>query len=137
MLNLSNPFALATGRRRMLRHLRLCILLFPTFTTLAQTTLPARTTTAVPLSPSEQVAFANAQQSLKNKRYAEAFGRFAELADQGHVPSARMALALYDHGPALFGQTWSATPLQQRRWYVLAQRLNDARSFAADTEVQD
>jgi hypothetical protein len=108
-----------------------CLLLSPAFATLAQTTAMALGT------PAQQAAYAQARQSLQDKRYAEAFGRLAELADQGHVPSTQLALALYDYGPAVLGQTWSATPGQRRRWSAVDQRLQRARSFAPDTEVSD
>jgi hypothetical protein len=119
------------GSRRVATPALFCILLLPAFA------VPAQTTAMAVGTPTQQAAFAQARQSLQDKRYAEAFGRLAELADQGHVPSAQLALALYDHGPAVLGQTWSATPGQRRRWFAIEQRLQRARSFAPDTEVSD
>jgi hypothetical protein len=125
------PVRLWTGSRRVATSALFCILLLPAFA------VPAQTKAMAVGTPTQQAAFAQAQQSLQDKRYAEAFGRLAELADQGHVASAQLALALYDYGPAVLGQTWSATPGQRRRWSAVEQRLQRARSFAPDTEVSD
>ena len=62
-------------------------------------------------------------------RYAEAYGRFAALADAGDPAAASMALAMVVHGPALFGSDWSATSGQLQRWNALAQQ------FAGQREV--
>lgn len=119
--------ALRRGARRAL----VCALLLPTLAVSAPSTAQAVG------SPAQQAAYARALQSLQDKRYAEAFGRLAELADLGHPAAAQLALTLYDHGPALLGQAWSATPGQQRRWFALAQPLKRARSFLPDTEARD
>jgi hypothetical protein len=63
------------------------------------------------------------------RRYAEAYGRYAALADAGDPAAASMALAMVTHGPALFGSDWSATGVQLQRWSALAQQ------FAAQREV--
>jgi hypothetical protein len=57
------------------------------------------------------------------RRYAEAYGRYADLADAGDSAAASMALAMVLHGPALFGSDWSATSGQLQRWSALAQRF--------------
>jgi hypothetical protein len=69
-----------------------------------------------------------ANEAFLARRYAEAYGRFAELADEGHAPSAWMALMLVSNGPAQFGGDWSATPGQLRRWSALAARHVQERS---------
>ena len=119
------------GSRRLAVQAVCCLVLMPALSNAAPS--PA----AEQGSLSQKAAYAQAQQLLKEKRYAEAYGRFAELADQGHRESARMALALYDHGPELLGQSWSATPQQQRRWYALSQLWNQTRRFEPDTEARD
>lgn len=63
-----------------------------------------------------------AYEAFLARRHAEAYGRFAELADEGHAPAAWMALMLVSNGPTLFGGAWSATPGQLRRWTALAAR---------------
>jgi len=69
-----------------------------------------------------------ANEAFHARRYAEAYGRFAELADEGHAPSAWMALLMVANGPMLFGGEWSATPGQLRRWNALATRHAQERS---------
>lgn len=63
------------------------------------------------------------------RRYAEAYGRYADLADDGDPAAASMALAMVMHGPALFGSTWSLTHGQLERWRALA------RQFALEREL--
>jgi len=63
---------------------------------------------------------AEAVQALREQRYADAYGRFAELADAGHAPSALLALVLVTQGSSTFGSDWSATPGQLQRWSALA-----------------
>jgi hypothetical protein len=130
-LRVAKPASDGAAWRRTAVPALLCALLLPAFSVAAQTTATAVGT------PAQQAAFAAAQQSLQDKRYAEAFGRLAALADQGHVHAAQLALTLYDYGPALLGQSWSATPSQQRHWFALAQPMKRARSFLPDTEVRE
>ena len=54
------------------------------------------------------------------QRYATAYGRFAELADEGDESSALIALMMVCHGPSMFGSEWSATPGQLQRWSAMA-----------------
>jgi hypothetical protein len=56
---------------------------------------------------------------FRRQRYAAAYGRFARLADAGHIPSAQLALMMYRNGPLLFGNNWDATPEQLERWSAL------------------
>lgn len=77
------------------------------------------------LTLAQRGSLAQAEQAFREQRYATAYGRLATLADAGHVPSARLALVMHDHGPALFGSDWAATPAQQRRWNALV--INAAR----------
>jgi hypothetical protein len=71
---------------------------------------------------------AEALSAFRAHRYAEAFGRFAELADAGHVRSAELALLMYRQGTALFGSDWDASAAQQAKWHALV--INNARSRA-------
>ena len=63
---------------------------------------------------------ADAMQTFASQRYADAYGRFAQLADEGDASSALMALMLVCEGPSLFGSEWSATPGQLQRWSAMA-----------------
>jgi hypothetical protein len=57
------------------------------------------------------------------RRYAEAYGRYAALADAGDPAAASIALAMVMHSPALFGSDWSATRAQLQRWSALARQF--------------
>jgi hypothetical protein len=58
--------------------------------------------------------------SLRAGRFADAYGRYAALADQGDERAAWMALAMVFNGAEVFGSEWSATPGQLSRWNRLA-----------------
>jgi hypothetical protein len=77
-------------------------------------------------SPANEVQQAlrydRAAQALRAQDYAGAYGRFADLADEGHAASAQWALAMVSQGPAVFGSEWSATRGQLRRWSALSTR---------------
>lgn len=70
--------------------------------------------------PAATDAVAQARLAFRQQQYAQAYGRFAALADAGDAPSALMALAMLRHGPALFGSDWSASAGQWHRWSALA-----------------
>lgn len=78
---------------------------------------------------------AQADEAFRSQRYAEAYGRYAALADDGDAASAGMALMLVSNGPTLFGSPWSATPGQLRRWSTLTTR--DATRLGAQLADQD
>jgi hypothetical protein len=78
----------------------------------------ARMREAPALAPTSQI-----HTLFLERRYAEAYGRYAELADAGDAAAASMALAMVMHGPALFGSDWSATSTQLQRWHALAQQF--------------
>jgi hypothetical protein len=61
-----------------------------------------------------------AVQAFQTRQYADAYGRFAALADDGDAEAAIMALAMVRNGRTLFGSLWSATPGQLTRWSALA-----------------
>ena len=55
-------------------------------------------------------------------RFPEAYGRFVELANAGHPPSARVALWMCEQGPSLFGRDWDCTPEEVADWSALIRR---------------
>jgi hypothetical protein len=73
----------------------------------------------IALSTAQKAVYTAAVQSFRERRYSAAYGRFAQLADAGHVPSAQLALVMVSNGPTLFGTRWSVAPDQQRRWSAL------------------
>jgi hypothetical protein len=60
--------------------------------------------------------FADAAESLRIGRYAEAYGRFVRLADEGDVDAARIALVMHRFGPEVFGSAWDASVEQLAEW---------------------
>ena len=60
--------------------------------------------------------FADAAESLRTGRYAEAYGRFVALADNGDIDAARIALVMHRYGPAVFGSAWDASGEQLAQW---------------------
>jgi hypothetical protein len=64
----------------------------------------------------------DAVHALTAQRYSVAYSGFAALADQGHAPSALMALAIVSYRPSVSGPQWSATPAQLQRWSTLVAR---------------
>lgn len=80
---------------------------------------------ATELRDSQRPVHERAVQAFRERHWAAAYGRFVQLADAGHVPSAEMALLMHQQGKRLFGSDWSASPDQQRRWNALV--INHAR----------
>jgi hypothetical protein len=71
---------------------------------------------AAPASRTATRLHAAAVDSFREGRFAEAYGRFAALADAGHGPAARYALWMCEHGRALFGSDWDCGPDQLVEW---------------------
>jgi hypothetical protein len=69
-------------------------------------------------SPAE-VAHARALDSFRRARFPEAYGRFVQLANNGHAPSARIALWMCEQGPTVFGSDWDCTPDEVEDWRAL------------------
>jgi hypothetical protein len=63
-----------------------------------------------------QPTFADAARSLRAGRFAEAYGRFVTLADEGDVDAARIALVMHRYGPEVFGSAWDASTEQLAQW---------------------
>jgi hypothetical protein len=85
--------------------------------------VPSRPMTTIapsdrPTMPRTEFAptFADAAESLRNGRYADAYGRFVRLADEGDIDAARVALVMHALGPKLFGSAWDATAEQLVEW---------------------
>jgi hypothetical protein len=96
---------------------------------IAEAGAPARPSGARMREAPPQPATSQVHTLFLARRYAEAYGRYADLADAGDPAAASMALAMVMHGPALFGSDWSATTGQLQRWSVLA------RQFAGQREA--
>lgn len=60
--------------------------------------------------------FAEAAGSLRAGRFADAYGRFVALADEGDRDAARIALVMHRFGPELFGSAWDASAEQIADW---------------------
>lgn len=55
-----------------------------------------------------------------NGRWADAYGRFIALANEGDADAARTALFMYRYGPQLYNAHWDAMPSEVQRWERLA-----------------
>ena len=96
---------------------------------------PGPTATMTTTAPSDRPAmprtefaptFADAAESLRNGRYADAYGRFVRLADEGDIDAARMALVMHALGPRAFGSTWDASVEQLVEWTRWSEVAADA-----------
>jgi hypothetical protein len=66
--------------------------------------------------------FIAAMRLYHEDRYAAAYGRMVELADEGHAEAARVALMMLRLGPTLYRSQWSASQDQIQHWQALASR---------------
>ena len=78
------------------------------------------------LSSAQEASYTYATVAFRERRYAAAYGRFVQLADAGHAPSAQIALVMYRNGTTLFGSMWDATPEQLQHWSDLV--IEDERA---------
>jgi hypothetical protein len=110
----------------------LAVLFAATITSAAASAAPTvRTVTDQPLqtlTPAQAKLQAEALNAFRAQRYSAAFGRFAALADAGHVPSAEIALVMLRYSTTMFGSDWSASAPQQAGWHALL--INNTRSRA-------
>jgi len=82
-----------------------------------------------------QAEYEHARREFRAQRFSAAYGRLSRLADAGHAPSAELARLMHAHGDQLFGQTWSASPDQQRRWARLV--IQDARDRRPSDDLRN
>lgn len=79
------------------------------------------------------VIYQDAVKAFREQRYPAAYGRFARLADTGHVPSAEVALMMYRNGASLFQNPWYASLDQQRSWNALVINSSRGRMYQAES----
>ena len=96
--------------------------------------LHAQQATAAPRSYAERM-HARAVESFRHGRFAEAFGRFGELANEGHQASARYALWMCEQAVPLFGSDWDCT-LEGPEWARTARAQPDVFCRAGGPEQQ-
>ncbi len=77
---------------------------------------------AAPALTAADRSHADAMASFRQGRFPEAYGRFIELADSGHAPSAGIALFMFAHGTELFGRDWDVSQEQLTEWSRLVGR---------------
>lgn len=65
-------------------------------------------------------AFEQAVVQYQQGRWADAYGRFMALANDGDADAARTALFMYRYGPQLYNAHWDAMPAHVARWERLA-----------------
>ena len=71
------------------------------------------------VTAAQAAIYHDAVRAFREQRYPAAYGRFAKLADAGHVPSAEVALMMYRNSASLFQNAWYASLDQQRGWNAL------------------
>jgi hypothetical protein len=79
--------------------------------------------------------FDNATQAYEHNHWQTAYAGFAALADSGHAESARIALQMRRHGPALYLREFDASAQQLAHWSRLRMAAGDVlrlRSPAPD-----
>lgn len=76
---------------------------------------------------------------FRDHQWADAYGRFMDLANRGDPDAARIALFMLRYGPTLYGAYWNAMPHEVRRWQLLAAsgRGRSAPQFVPDLYLQD
>jgi hypothetical protein len=104
-------------------------------TALQSAALRAQDNGAVTASAAQRQAFDQATRDFRERRHAAAYGRFALLADAGHVPSACIALLMVRDGRVLFRSDWYATPDQLRRWSAMTIQAARQQPALPDGEV--
>ena len=92
----------------------------------AASTATAEIPAAAYVKAEEQRRFAEAVAQYRAGRWSAAYGRFAALADRGHVRAARIALSMHRDGPTLYGAAWDAAPSQLLAWERAALPPSDA-----------
>jgi hypothetical protein len=65
-------------------------------------------------------AYDEAVVQYQNGRWADAYGRFIALANEGDADAARTALFMLRYGPQLYNAYWDAMPSEVARWERLA-----------------
>lgn len=77
---------------------------------------------AAPAAPADPLDRLHAEgvAQFRVGRFSAAYGRFVELADIGHKPSAHFALWMCQHGLELFGKDWDCSGEQLGDWAQLA-----------------
>jgi hypothetical protein len=70
-------------------------------------------------------AFDNALQAYEHNHWQTAYAGFAALADSGHAESARIALQMRRHGPALYLCEFDASAQQLAHWSRLRMAAAD------------
>ncbi len=77
--------------------------------------------------------FTEAMSQYKRGQWSGAYGRFAALADQGHLEAARIALFMLSHGAAMYGSEWGASQVQINQWTKLtARKVETVQSASGD-----
>lgn len=64
-------------------------------------------------------AFNEAVGQYQRGQWADAYGRFIALANDGDRDAARIALFMYRYGPRLYGSHWDASPDDVEVWEQL------------------
>jgi hypothetical protein len=83
----------------------------------------------------QQERFQEAMQAYERNHWSLAFLLLSALADTGHADSARVALQMWHHGPALYRGEFHASARQIQRWTLLWGCAGDATGRECTREV--
>lgn len=72
----------------------------------------------VPATPAAELEAA--LQAYERNHWLEAYATLSTLADRGHPEASRLALLMWRHGPALYGQRFEAHATQRAGWLLHA-----------------
>jgi hypothetical protein len=64
--------------------------------------------------------FEQAMQAYERNHWAAAYAGLSALADQGHAPSARLALLMVRFGPQLYASRFEAAAPRRQQWVQAA-----------------
>jgi hypothetical protein len=74
------------------------------------------------LGAEPEPGFSQAARHHQKKRWSEACGHFAVLANRGDPDAARTALFMHRYGRQLYGSVWEASPGELESWAQLSAR---------------
>lgn len=86
---------------------------------------------AAPPTGAQAEALEEARDLYSQGKWSAAYGRFAQLADEGQAEAAHIALLMVRYGATLYGQDCAASRSQIEHWFALSLRRTKALTASA------